>query len=190
MANSTEHQFTQVTSGRRALVAAYVRGATRLPVLYSVAWADACAALVESGWSNASRALLVWMLDPAEVDQAARALFGGIPPTPDQLGRRLTRALPDLRSPAAGVPAWATVGVQLVDEVIYAHPTLDLDEAEATNARKWPPVTVAAYQSGTDPICVLVEVGAGGPPTRFVPSQARRLSTALLDAAAIAEDAR
>ncbi len=189
MANSTEHQFTQVTSGRRALVAAYVRGASHLPVLYSVAWADACAALVESGWSNASRALLAWMLDPADVDQAARALLGGIPPTPDQLGRRLTRGLSDLRSPA-GVPSWATVGVQLVDEVVCAHPTLDLDEAEATSARQWPPVTVAAYQSGTDPVCVLVEVGAGGPPTRFVPSQARRLSAALLDAAAIVESAR
>lgn len=71
MANNTEHQFRQVTSGRRALVAEYVRGATRLPVLYSAAWADARAALIESGWSNASRALLAWMLDPAEVDQAA-----------------------------------------------------------------------------------------------------------------------
>lgn len=40
---------------------------------------------------------------PAEVDLAARALLCGIPPTPDQLGRRLARALPDLRSPAAGL---------------------------------------------------------------------------------------
>jgi hypothetical protein len=154
-----------------------------------VAWADACAALVESGWSNASRALLGWMLDPGDVDQAARALLGGIPPTPDQFGRRLTRAFPNLSHPD-GLPSWATVGVQLVDEVVYAHPTLDLDEVEAASARQWPPVTVAAYQSGTDPVCILVEVGAGGPPTRFVPSQARQLSTALLDAAAIAEGTR
>jgi hypothetical protein len=47
--------------------------------------------------------------------------------------------------------------------------------------------TVAAYQSGTDPVCVLVEVGPAGPPTRFTARQARRLSTALLDAAAIAD---
>lgn len=127
------------------------------------------------------------MLDPAAVDQAARVLSGGMPPTPAQLDRR--RVLPDLRSPA-DVPFWATVGVQLVDEVVYAHPMLDLDEAEATSARQWPPVTVAAYQSGSDPACVLVEVGAGGPPTRFLPSQARRLSTALLDAAATVEAAR
>lgn len=187
MADSTEHQFTQVTSGRRALVAAYVRGATRLPVLYSVAWADACAALVESGWSNASRSLLAWMLDPAAVDQAARVLSGGIPPTPSQLSRR---GAPSSSRGPVDVPLWATVGVQLVDEVVYAHPTLDLDEVEATSARRWPPVTVAAYQSGPDPVCVLVEVGAGGPPTRLVPSQARRLSTSLLDAAAIAEGAR
>lgn len=187
MANSTEHRFTQVTSGRRALVASYVRGATRLPVLYSVAWADACAALVESGWSNASRSLLAWVLDPAAVDQAARVLSGGIPPAPSQLGRR--RAPSSWRGPA-DVPSWATVGVQLVDEVVYAHPTLDLDEAEATSARQWPPVTVAAYKSGSDPVCVLVEVGAGGPPTRFLPTQARRLATALVDAATIAEAAR
>lgn len=187
MANSTEHQFRQVTSGRRALVAGYVRSSTRLPALYSMAWADACAALVESGWSNASRSLLAWVLDPAAVDQAARVLSGGIPPTPSQLDRR--RVPSPWRGPV-DVPPWATVGVQLIDEIVYAHPTLDLDEAEATSARQWPPVTVAAYQSGTDPVCVLVEVGAGGPPTRFVPSQARRLSTALLDAATIAEGAR
>jgi hypothetical protein len=78
----------------------------------------------------------------------------------------------------------------LADEIVYAHPTLDLDEAAEASARQWPPVTVAAYQSGTDPVCVLVEVGAGGPPTQFHPSQARRLSTALLDAAGLAEDAR
>src|SRR5829696_982155 len=72
VANSTEHRFTHVTSGRRALVAAWVRTKTHLPVLYSIAWADACAALVEDGWSTACRALLAQMLDPTAVDQAAR----------------------------------------------------------------------------------------------------------------------
>jgi hypothetical protein len=182
VADSTEHKFAQVTSGRRALVATYVRSSTRLPALYSMAWADACGALVESGWSNASRSLLAWVLDPAAVDQAARVLSGGIPPT--------QRRAPSPRRGPVDVPSWATVGVQLVDETVYAHPTLDLDEAEAASTRQWPPVTVAAYQSGSDPVCVLVEVGAAGPPTRLVPSQARQLSTALLDAAAIAEGAR
>ena len=64
MANSTEHQFTQVTSGRRALVAAYVRDATHLPALSCMAWADASAALVELGWSTACRSLLAWTLVP------------------------------------------------------------------------------------------------------------------------------
>jgi len=39
-------------------------------------------------------------------------------------------------------------------------------------------------------VCVLLEVGAGGPPTRFEPKQVRRLSTALLDAATVVEGAR
>lgn len=177
----------RVTSARRALVAAWVRDNTHLPVLYSAAWADACAALVEDGWSTASRALLTRMLDPVAVDQAARLLLGGVPPMPDDLTRRrLTRVVPELHAPAA-MPSWATVGVQLGDEVAYARPTLDLDAVETADARQWPPVTVAAYQSGDEAACVLVEVGAGGPPTRFLPGQARRLSTALLDAAAVAE---
>lgn len=52
---------------------------------------------------------------------------------------------------------------------------------------QWPPVTVAAYQSGAHPIGVLVEVGPGGPPISFTPDQARRLSAALLAAASIAD---
>lgn len=181
----------RVTSGRRALVAAWVRTKTHLPVLYSIAWADACAALVEDGWSTASRALLARVLDPSTVDQAARVLLGGAPPMPDDLTlRRLARAVPDLRAPTGVMPPWATVGVQLGDEIVYARPTLDLDAVEAADARQWPPVTVAAYQSGDEPVCVLVEVGSGGPPTRFEPGQARRLSTALLDAAVVVEAAR
>lgn len=191
MADSTEHESRRVTSGRRAVIAAYVREKTDLPVLYSIAWADACAALVEDGWSTASRALLVRMVEPAVVDQAARVLLGGMPPMPDELTRRrLARSVPDLRAPAGGLPPWATVGVQLGDEVTFARPTIDLDVVEAADARQWPPVTVAAYQSGDEPVCVLVEVGAAGPPTRLLPGQARRLSAALLDAAAVAEGAR
>lgn len=179
----------RVTSGRRALVAAFVRDKTHLPVLYSAAWADACAALVEDGWSTASRALLARMLDPVTVDHAAQLLLGGVPPMPDDLTRRrLTRAVPELRAPAA-MPSWATVGVRLGEEVVYARPTLDLDAAEAADARPWPSVSVAAYQSADDPVCVLVEVGAGGPPTRLHPGQARRLSTALLDAVAVGKAA-
>jgi hypothetical protein len=178
-----------VTSGRRALVAAYVRSSTRLPALYSFAWADACAALVELGWSTASRSLLSLTLDPATVDQAARVLLGGMPPTPTDLTTRLRRQPHDFRA-AAVLPTWATLGVHLAGETTYVHPTLDLDAAEAADARQWPPVTVAAHQSGTDPIGVLVEVGAAGPPTRFTPDQANHLSVALQRAAAIAEGAR
>lgn len=171
MADNTEHEFRHITSGWRALVAAYVRERHPLLPEYCFAWADACAALVESGWSTAARALLEWVLDPAKVDDAARTLLGGMPPTPADLTLRLRRELYDLR------PA---------DEL----PTLDLDDADTADARHWPPVTVAAYQSGSASICVLVEVGPAGPPTRLTAGQARRLSAALLDAAVIVEGAR
>jgi hypothetical protein len=61
--------------------------------------------------------------------------------------------------PAGELPGWATVGVQLGDEVIFARPTLDLDAAVAADALQWPPVTVAAYQTAGGPPVVLVEVG-------------------------------
>ena len=189
MANSTEHSFRHITSGRRAVVAAYVRSATKLPPLYAFAWADASAALVESGWSTAPRSLLAWLLDPPLVDQAARVLLGGMPPAPADLSTRLRRELHDLRS-SADLPTWATLGVHLAGETIYARQTLDLDTAETADARQWPPVGVAAYRSGADPVCVLVEVGPGGPPTQFTADQARRLSTAVLEAASIVEAAR
>jgi transcriptional regulator with XRE-family HTH domain len=70
------------------------------------------------------------------------------------------------------------VGVQLGEEAVFARPTLDLDAAEASDARQWPPVTVAAYQTVGEPVCVLVEVGASGPPTRFEPRQARPVDSA------------
>ena len=184
MANSTEHQFRQVTSGRRALVAAYIRTGAKLPVLYSLAWAEASAALVELGWSTASRSLLSWHLDSPLADQAARVLLGGIPPAPADLTYRLRRELHDLR-PAAELPSGATLGVHLAGETTYARPTLDLDDAETADARQWPPVTVAAYQSGTDPACVLVEVGPAGPPTTLSPHQAYRFASALMDAATV-----
>jgi hypothetical protein len=136
--------INRVTSGRRALIAAWVRQATNLPALYAVAWADACAALVEDGWPTASRPLLARQLDPADVDRAGRTLLGGIPPEPDELThRRLAHALPELAAPSGGLPRWVTVGVQLGDELIFARPTLDLDAADAADARQWPPVTVA-----------------------------------------------
>ncbi|HEX6755345.1 MAG TPA: hypothetical protein VF109_05300 [Mycobacteriales bacterium] len=188
MADSTEHESNRVTSGRRALIAAWVRQATDLPALYAAAWADACAALVEDGWPTAARSLLTRQLDPADVDRAGRALLGGIPPTPDELTRRrLQQASPELPAPGGPMPTWATIGVRLPDEVVFARPTLDLDAAEAADARQWPPVTVAAYQTTGSAPCVLVEVGAGGPPTRFEPGQARRLSAALLDAADVVD---
>jgi hypothetical protein len=188
VADSTENETNRVTSGRRALVAAWVRQATDMPALYAAAWADACAALVEDGWPTAARFLLARQLDPADIDRAGRTLLGGIPPEPDELTRRrLAHALPDLAAPIGGLPRWATVGVQLGDEVIFARPTLDLDAADAADARQWPPVTVAAYQTAGEPACVLVEVGASGPPTRFEARQARRLSTALLDAADVVD---
>lgn len=189
MANPTEHEFRHITSGRRALVAAYIRERHPLLPEYCFAWADACAALIESGWSTAAWSLLAWVLDPAKVDDAARTLLGGMPPAPADRSHEMGRAMYDYR-PVADLPSWATIGVHLGGEFTYARPTLDLDDAETPDARQWPPVTVAAYQSGTEPLCVLVEVGPASPPTWFTADQARRLSAALQEAAAIVEDAR
>jgi hypothetical protein len=70
---------------------------------------------------------------------AGRVLLGGIPPEPNELERRqLGHAFADLLAPVDDSPSWATVGVQLTDELISARPTLDLDEAEATDVRQWP----------------------------------------------------
>lgn len=82
------------------------------------------------------------------------------------------------------------MGVQLGDEVVFARPTLDLDAVEAADARQWPPVTTAAYQTAGAPAIVLVEVGASAPPTRFEPQQARHLSAALADAADVVDSVR
>jgi hypothetical protein len=148
-------------------------------------------ALIEDGWPTATRSVLAHLLPPADVDRTGRILLGGIPPEPEEPARQqFAAALEDLLAPADELPVWASVGVQLADEVIFARPTLDLDEAEATDVRQWPPVTVAAYQEAETAAVVLLEVGASAPPVRLDPGQARRISTALLDAAAIVDEAR
>jgi len=65
-----------------------------------------------------------------------------------------------------------------------------LGDVEAADARQWPPVTIAAYQATDTAPVVLLEVGASAPPIYLEPAQARRVSTALLDAAAVVEEAR
>lgn len=162
-----------------------------MPALYAAGWADACAALIEDGWPTATRSVLAHLLPPADVDRAGRILLGGIPPEPEELARRqLAAELEDLLAPADQLPDWASIGVQLPEEVIFARPTLDLDEAEAANIRQWPPVTVAAYQEAETAAVILLEVGASAPPARLEPDQARRISSALLDAAVIVDEVR
>jgi hypothetical protein len=191
VADSTEHGTNRVTSGRRALIAAWGQRASGLPALYAAGWADACAALIEDGWPTATRSVLAHLLPPADVDRAGRVLLGGIPPEPDELARlQLAAQLEDLLAPTNQLPDWASVGVQLADEVIFAQPTLDLDEAEAADVPQWPPVTVAAYQEAETAAVVLLEVGASAPPVRLEPDQARRISSALLDAAVIVDEVR
>lgn len=191
MADSTEHESKRVTSGRRALLATWGDRVSGVPALYATGWADACAALVDGGWPTAARTVLAVLLPPADVDAAGRVLLGGIPPEPDDVaGRQLAADLEDLLLPASELPDWATIGVQVNDELIYARTTLDLDAAETESARQWREVTVAAYQTADAAPVVLLEVGASAPPVHLEPDQARRLSTALNDAAAVVDYAR
>jgi len=76
------------------------------------------------------------------------------------------------------------------NELIYARTTVDLDAAETESVRRWPEVTVAAYQTADASPVVLLEVGASALPVHLEPDQARRLSTALDDAAAVVDYAR
>lgn len=97
------------------------------------------------------------------------------------------------RGPTPAPLSWRTAGRPRPDPSSLAsstRPTLDLDTVETADARQWQPVTVAAYQVAGGPASVLVEVGASGPPTRFEPGQARRLSTALFEAADIVASIR
>jgi hypothetical protein len=119
----------------------------------------------EDGWPTAARSLLARQLEPPTLAEAAQVLLGGVPPEPDELAlRRLERLGPTLSAPA-DLPWWATRGIQLGDEVTYAHPTLDLDEAEAVDGLLWPPATVAAYQVTDELPVILIEVGPSAPPT-------------------------
>jgi len=191
VADSTEHETNRVTSGRRARLAAWGHRVGGVPALYATGWADACAALVEGGWPTAARAVLAVLLPPNDVNAAGRVLLGGIPTEPDELcSQELATELESLLAPTGELPSWAAIGVQIDDEVIFARPTLDLGDVEAADARQWPPVTIAAYQATDTAPVVLLEVGASAPPIYLEPAQARRVSTALLDAAAVVEEAR
>jgi len=131
------------------------------------------------------------MLDTATVDQAARLLLGGIPPMSDELTRRrMARALPERHAPAGSMPFWATIAVQLGDEVVYAHPTPRPGRrrgagcsAVASRDRDGVPGSRGAHlRSGRGRRRRIAD------PLRVAP--ARRLSAALLDAAAIVKAAQ
>ncbi len=154
-------------------------------------YADACANLVETGWPTAGRSLLTSVVAPADLDSAARLLLGGLPPEPDELSlRRLARVTSGRVFVLDELPPWATLGVQLVDERVYAHPVLNTGDGEAMDGERWPSMTVEAYQTDDTPPVVLIEMGASGSPISLEPNQARSVASALSTAADLVDAAR
>ncbi len=183
----------RVTSAQRAVTVLWLQRGTRdLDLTYLIAWADACAALLDAEHGAGGRALLHHLVDDTTAEAAFAALAGGLFKAPDEVAiRRELRAAagaPPIQPPP--LPWWAEYGTWMgpngAPPPIVGTETLDLGGDPAA----WPPVTVAAYAVGDDPPTVLIEVSGSGIPTHIEPWQARRMATALLSAADLVEQAR
>jgi hypothetical protein len=190
--NDSTQRPPRVTSAQRAVTVLWLQRGTRdLDLTYLIAWADACAALVDAEHGAGARALLHHLTDDTTAEAAFAALAGGLFKAPDEVALRrelhaAAEAPPILPPP---LPWWAEYGTWMGPDgtpPIYGTETLDL----GGDPDAWPPVTVAAYAVGDDPPTVLVEVSGSGTPTHLEPSQARRMATALLSAADVVEQAR
>jgi hypothetical protein len=183
----------RVTSAQRAVAVLWLqRGTADLDLTYLIAWADACAALLDAEHGAGARALLHHLTDEATAEAAFTALAGGLFKPPDEvtLRRELHAAAgaPPIQPPP--LPWWAEYGTWMGPDAapppIFGTETLDL----GGDPTAWPPVTVAAFTVGDNPPTVLVEVSGSGTPTHIEPWQARRMATALLSAADLVDQAR
>jgi hypothetical protein len=167
-------------------------GTRDLDLTYRIAWADACATLLDAEHGGAARVLLHHLLDYATADAAFAAMAGGLFKPPDEvtLRRELCAAAdaPPIQPPV--LPWWAEYGAWMgpsgAPPPVFGTETLDLGGDPGSG----PPVTVAAFAFGNEPLAVLVEVSGSGTPTHVEPWQARRMATALLSAADLVDQAR
>jgi hypothetical protein len=178
----------RVTSGRRALAAATLYELAKLTKEESLAWADACALLIEDGQLSSVRMLLRRVTDRFTAERVQTVLTGTLRLREATIAAQvddLWRAAVDL--PPTALPMWAEGGVRVPGGgVALSRHTLDLDTAESEDGIPWPAITVMVHQIvGTD-ARVLLEIGPGGQPCTLRPQQARRIAASIDQAATIA----
>ena len=181
----------RVTSGERMVAAAALHDMGKLGQEEAMAWADALAAVVDDGQHEAPRVLLSRVVDQVTAERVRAALLGNLGRHDAVLAERVNELyLSALDVPAAELPPWADAGIRTPEGLVaYSGHTLDLDAAEADDGRPWPPITVMAHQAVGAGAGVLLEVGPGGVPCMLLAGQARRIATALVQAADIADRA-
>jgi hypothetical protein len=165
----------RVTSAQRAVTVLWLQRGTRdLDLSYLIAWADACAALLDAEHGASARLLLHHLLDEAPAEAAFAVTSGGLFTPPDEVTlRRELRAAKDaapIQPPP--LPWWAEHGTwngpANAPPPVFSTETLDLGADPAA----WPPVTVAAFAFGNQPPTVLVEVSPA-PASRPTSSRGR-----------------
>jgi hypothetical protein len=179
----------RVTSGQRAVAAEILMNQGRLSLAEAAVWADALALLVEDGQDDAPQVLLSRVVNQLTAGRACRALLGRLGVEEDRLAAAVEEVFRTaVELPPGDLPSWAETGIiDTSGHRVFGKHTLDLDAAELADGMPWPPVTVMTFQVAGAPAGVLLEVGPGGLPHRIFSSQARRIGTALLDAAELAD---
>lgn len=155
----------------------------------SMVWADACALLVEDGQDGSVRVLLSRVTDRVTAERVRAALLGNLGQRDTVLAEtvdELYRLSIDI--PAAERPAWTDAGIRVPGGgVSYSGHTLDLDQAESEDGVPWPAITVMAHEVVGVSAGVVLEVGPGGLPCTLRATQARRIATALVEAAELVD---
>jgi hypothetical protein len=180
----------RVTSGRKALATDILVRIGKLPFEEALVWAEALGLLIEDGQDDGPVVLLSRLVDRVTAERVSRALLGRLGPE----DRAFIAAVEDVfrsvaEMPVGELPAWAETGiVDPAGRQVFGKHTLDLDAAERADGIPWPPVTVMTFQVAGVPAGVLLEVGPSGFPHRMFSPQARRIGTALIAAADLADE--
>ena len=136
----------------------------------AIVWADACAVLVDRGWTTASLALLDEVLDDATARRAWLVLVGGMPRAREDVAPRR-------------LPAWASYGAwsgpNRSGSALFAREVFDLRRLAGADR---PHVEVLVFGKDIAPPAVHVEVSDSGFPTLLEPAEARQFGAALVEA--------